>query len=140
MPFVNEKIREEDKARIDWREFSYWDGDKQGLSRDPPSLWTIDHDRDVFFVNISLGRPDNESPTYGLSWKGAFIRVVAKGDWESSNRKGQGHGYWEITDVEIPSNLEPRRAEILEVLKEAISVYGFLYSRKNIQSVHIKFA
>lgn len=139
VPFVNEKIGEDEKRKIDWSSFTFWSGDKVGLSRSPPGTWTIDRGRNVFFVSVRLGRPNGESPTYGLSWEGRFIRVTANGKWESSNGKGQGDGFWEIQTIEIPSDLLNLRANILTALEEAIEVYGFLYSREGIESIHITY-
>ena len=135
MPFVNEQISEQDKARINWKEFKYWGGDVRGFLN--PSWWTIDRSRDVFFVQLNSGGvPDRgPPPTYGLCWKGHFVRVVTKGPSVWSQKDS---GAWEIVEVNVPVHLEPNRQEILEVLKEAISAFGWNYNGAAFQPREIK--
>jgi len=123
MPFVNEKISAEDKARINWKPFRIV----------YPAFWTIDRDRDAFLVRITLGRPapDDQSPKYILSWRGEIITAHVTGFWE--RRPGE----YEITSVLIPPCLEMQRANILDVLKEAIIAHGDNYDGAGMSAVHI---
>ncbi|HZR35302.1 MAG TPA: hypothetical protein VFA75_07985 [Nevskia sp.] len=133
MPFINEKIGEADKARIDWTKFKTIPNDSDPGMRDP-DWWTIDRERDVFFICIHPGGPDGGGvPTYALSWKGALIRIYAKGIWEIENL-----GDWEIAGLQIPPDLlQSQSSEILQVLKEALIVHGFNYDGPYTKAVKI---
>jgi hypothetical protein len=134
MPFINEKISVEDKARVDWRLFKIWPNDQ--FYFDTPDMWTIDREKNAFFIRLSIGRPDGPPPVYALFWNGVFIRVVVMGSWET---KAKGLGNWEIRAIDIPEELLRHRTEIIELLKGAIEAHGWNYSRELIDEINITF-
>lgn len=130
MPFVNERISSEDKAKIDWDKFRR----RESLpSQIKPRWWTIDRDRDVFFLIIDPGHPEYPGAVYGFSWKGTFIRVLS-----AYNDLHAIQGQWCIKP-QIPLHLESQKKEIKEVLKEAIRAYGWNYNSLAVNSVQIEF-
>ncbi|HSD40080.1 MAG TPA: hypothetical protein VLC92_21450 [Rhodocyclaceae bacterium] len=135
MAFVNELIGEEDKKKIDWTEFKWWE------RSDPhrPWKWTIDRERDVFLVGlVNRGRDGDHPEIYALSWKGGVIRFSAESGGQGMFTTGVDM-FWKVFDIEIPSHLEIQRQEILSVLVEAIDAHGSVYDRSHVKSVHVDF-
>lgn len=134
MAFINERIPESDKARIDWSKFKAWSFSKPSH----PSWWTIDREKDVFLVMLEGRGPDGERPeVYALYWKGDVIRFEA-------DVSGQGTGkfwetvFWRLQAVDIPASLKKSTEEILNDLKATIDAHGRLFDREHIKSVHIE--
>jgi len=136
MPFVNEKISEEDKARIDWR--AYKEG--YAVRRRPfdPFMWTIDRGRGVFFVRIGkrIPGPHVAPEGFGLNWKGTLIRFFAWTTLKTDPGATKSDIYWKF-NLRIPDALIADTEESQTVLKEAIEAYGYMYERGNIRDVHI---
>jgi hypothetical protein len=135
MAFVNELISEEDKKRIDWSKFKAW----PFTLPISPWKWTIDRERDFFFVPLGGNGPDGERPeVYALCWNGQIVRLEAK-------VTGSGGGkfwdtiYWSVSKVDIPDDLQPNQDEILHALKDAICAHGRLFDVEHVKSVHIEF-
>ena len=98
MPFINEKIPDSDKARIDWTRFRRDRWDTTGLQLQ--YLWTIDRDRDAFFVELDMGRSDwGTHPTYALYFRDTVIRIVTAA---SSVFSQKDRGIWEIEEIDLP--------------------------------------
>jgi hypothetical protein len=136
MPFINELIPEADKARIDWSKFKAWSFSKPLH----PWKWTIDRERDIFFVELEGQGPDSERPeTYAMSWHSHVIRVEAEVSG-SGGEKFWAHIEWNILKIEIPEEIQLARNEILLDLEHAIDAHGRLFDRSHIQSVRINFS
>lgn len=136
MPFVNELVSDADKARIDWSKFKAWPFSKP-LN---PWKWTIDRDKDVFFVWLEGRGPDSERPeTYALSWKGHVIRIEAEVSG-SGGEKFWEHLAWNILKIDLPGETQIALDEALADLELAIDAHGRLYDRSHLQSVRINFS
>jgi hypothetical protein len=134
MPFINELIPEEDKAKIDWTKFKAWPFSKPL----DPSKWTIDHESNVFLVRLAGRGPYGERPvTYALCWKGEVIRFEAEETGKGEFKTGVDM-FWRIYNVGIPSYLREKQEKILSALKEAIDAHGSIYDREHVKSVHIE--
>jgi hypothetical protein len=136
MAFINELISDEDKKKIDWTKFKAW----PFTPSITPWKWTIDRERDVFFIPLGGRGPDGERPdVYGLWWKGILLRIEAR-------LIGTGSGkfwdslYWDITKIDIPDDLCSQRKEILDTLREALCAHGSLFSTEHVKSVTVEFA
>lgn len=134
MAFINEKIPDSDKARIDWSKFKAWPFSKPSR----PSWWTIDREKNVFLVMLEGRGPDGERPeVYALYWNGDVIRFEA-------NVSGQGTGkfweivFWKLQEIDIPVHFKESTEEILNTLKAAIDAHGRLFDRTHIKSVQIE--
>lgn len=134
MGFINERISEADKARINWSKFKAW----PFSTPSQPSWWTIDREKDVFLVMLEGRGPDGERPeTYALVWKGNVIRFEA-------DVSGQGVGkfwetvFWKLRSVDIQAHLQQSKEEILDDLKAAIDAHGRFFDREHIKCVHIE--
>ncbi len=117
MAFVFEKLSEADKACYDWSMFTGW----IGRLPYPPPWWSIDRQRDIFFIWIQ-GPPHetDEFPMYALYWKGEVVRVEAQ-------RSGIGKfddgvdTTWTIRRIHIPDSLLTKKSDILQALKDAMT-------------------
>ena len=134
MTFVNEAISGADKRKYDAFDFkSPFNGEPV-----PAWKWTIDRERDVFLVPLGgQGGEQSEIPAFfALVWNGEVIRFDAftrgRGDGQTGVEK-----WWNIFDIRIPQNLEPKREEIIKLIKEAIDASGSGYRRDHVKSVHI---
>src|ERR1700724_1363866 len=121
MPFINEKIPDADKSRIDWTRFRRDRRDTTGLQL--ATGWTIDRDRDAFFVQLHTGNTEwGTKPVYALCLRGNIIRIVTAGP-DSYSQKDTG--IWEIEEIDLPPHLEAERPQIIEIIKEAINAFGW---------------
>jgi hypothetical protein len=135
MTFVNELISEEDKAKYDWSKFKAWDFSWPLR----PWKWTIDREKDVFFVGLEgQGRESERPETYALYWKGFVIRLEVEITGHL-NGKFWDEIYWKILRMSIPVEIEMNRDEIILDLREAIDAYGRFHDRSDIKSVKINF-
>ncbi|MCB5187248.1 hypothetical protein LG200_04410 [Methylobacillus caricis] len=136
MAFVNELINEEDKKRIDWSKFKAWAFSQPHK----PMRWTIDRDRNFFFVFLDGPGREHERPEiYVLYFEGNIIRVEAEVSSKGNPLTGSDV-LWNIFNVNIPVHIEKKRDEILTVLQEAIYAHGALYRINPVNSVHIEFS
>jgi hypothetical protein len=121
MTFVNELISEEDKAKYDWSKFKAWDFSWPLR----PWKWTIDREKDVFFVGLEGQGRESERPEVEITGhlNGKF--------WDEI--------YWKILRMSIPVEIEMNRDEIILDLREAIDAYGRFHDRSDIKSVKINF-
>ncbi len=94
MAFINEKISEKDRARINWENYQvmpYADTTR-------PFPWTIDRERDAFFLRLKNadGSDSDRGDQYGLGWKGELIRIEA--NVEIKDRPGFmiGNIHWDM--------------------------------------------
>jgi hypothetical protein len=130
MAFVNEKISAEDAAKIDWSKFT-----AGGFEPIGPYKWTIDRDKDVFLVRL---RTMPEFPNYmGLCWKGELIIINAFQRLKNEPGSKMSNVSWDIVRIHIPPALMYQRQTIISDLKEALDVYGYLYSHDGVGRVSV---
>jgi hypothetical protein len=135
MAFVNEKISEEDKARIDWSPYLVL---PQSRSPFEPFMWTIDRNRDVFLMWIGkkIPGPHLGPVLFGLSWKGTLIHFLANVKIQTDPAPKRDMS-WDI-ELPIPDALMADKTEIQIALKEAIEAHGYQYSGPDsMYNVHI---
>jgi len=137
MAFVNEIIPEEEKEKFTFDVFTRPDGSKPTLWK-----WTIDRERDARLVisNIIGGGYDGTEPVqyFVMIWRGQLITFCGQykvgGSWEE--------GYlltWQVTNLKTPESIEHRKAEAMELIKEALDLKGQDYVKKNLKSVAVNF-
>lgn len=123
MAFVNEEITEEDKKRIDFSAIK-----KPIFYKFPigdPYKWTVDHKREVFFMRVlPCGETEPYSDYYVLWWKGDIIYMKLEQEFVGRSRCN-----WIVRMFNIPYHLENKREEIVQLLNEALGVFGSFYGR-----------
>lgn len=136
MAFVFEELCEADKARYEWSIFKGWIGHLPY----PPLWWSIDRERDIFFIWVQ-GAPHEteEFPIYALYWKGEVIRIEAQSGGIGKLEEGVDTT-WTIRKIYLPTSLISMRSEIIQALKEAIAIQPVMPQTAVIQkSLTIQF-
>lgn len=135
MPFSYEAISEEDKVKIDFSAikeppfFNY--------PIDSPRSWAIDRERNVYFLRISTGGKEPDIPgTYVLIWAGKAIYMELENDWVKDMEGGFDATWW-LPKLWLPDDLQPKRDEVIQLIKDALVAYG-LYGRPT-KAVHFEF-
>lgn len=136
MAFVNEEISEEDKLKLN--PANTFEAKLAGhLVR--LSKWTVDHDRQSFLIFLRGARPDEGMPElYAFGWKGTVI-VFSAYVSEPGNFKEGIDLSWDVFRVEIPSEFESQRSEILRAIQEALDAHGRYCNRQGVKSVAVNF-
>lgn len=137
MAFVNELISEEDKQKIDWSKFKTWSYSKPHR----PWKWTIDRERNTFFIPLDQPGYDdtNTRPEiFALYWKNEIIRVEARVSG-TGVEKSWDTLTWTVDRIIVPENLQSEQDEIIHILKEALSVYGWLFGIEPVKAVYVEF-
>lgn len=135
MAFVNERIPDEEKEQF--KDLSRWKNPVTGRQIEIYK-WTIDRERDVFFIPLGGygGRPG--MPDYFvLSWHGAVIEIDGCGEASGNAEKGVVV-FWNIANVVIPRSLESKSTEVIELVKEAMEASGWVLDRDFIKEVNFK--
>jgi hypothetical protein len=127
MAFVNEYVLDEDTetARNAWKAFNpFWtDSDEKLIGK---FSWTIDKERDVFFIPVSTGRYEkSDQKTCVLSWQGVLLLVTIvtlESELDYANKTGRKK--WGLLDIWKPKDFIVADTDIIPVLKEALLAYG----------------
>ncbi len=127
MKFHTEEISEEDKAKIDWNKC------KDRRSAPLPDLWrwTINEERDSFFLCLRHSMPEIPFSTFLFNWKGfviIFRAIVNFKEIGVNNKRGVpiSDSYWEILKIVFPKELLEQKATVLADLEAAIKCGGHL--------------
>ena len=109
------------------------------------SLRTVDYERDIILKCISR-RPTEEHRTiFEIYWKDKKINFSADSKHEipaSPNtllERPNKKVFWDIQDIFIPKDLFNKKAEIKEIIIEALKKRGFFCDDDNVK-VKIKFS
>ncbi|PYG85607.1 hypothetical protein LY28_03295 [Ruminiclostridium sufflavum DSM 19573] len=117
MAFVNERMTKEEMAEFEAKAIPNPGNNFITLS---PSRWTINREGNVFLVKASQNREEPDEYYFVLCWNDIPLAVKLKETWvKGSPRK------WELISLHIKENLIEKRFEILQSLKEALTVYGY---------------
>jgi hypothetical protein len=125
MAFVNEKISDEDKARISSiitfekvKERARW------ITRiQDPYRWTVDHEQETYLVCL-VGRGREQLAYYVLGIGDEFIVFNLDEKGVGSDTTGLNLA-WEVHDLNIPPVLEPRRNEIKQLIREGLEEMAY---------------
>lgn len=125
MPFVNEKISEQDIQKYDLREIN-----KQFLKGDYEYDWTIDRERDIYLRLMGNNWQEPQEQKVSFYWKGHLLRFDLRISTSGNNvRGGKGDTTWSLSsnctskDLWLPEELEKCRDEITNDLKAALRAY-----------------
>lgn len=146
MAFVNEYVSEEDikkyKLEEDWiRRNPHYR--PEGRPASCPLKWTIDRDRNIYFMVVGGG--GSEANDLGmpciLNWQGKEISVtlkLAKGSSDNLNN-APFMRVWDLIKIGA-SRLEGiSDKEILQTLKEALTIYGYSGAHRQVPNTIVKF-
>lgn len=136
MAFVNERIPAEEKAKIDWERFRHGaffhtHGFRQ---------WTIDRELGAFFIALRGWNPWEPFHIFALCLEDSPIWIETEINY--SEGEGEEPGIrvaWKVLKVIAPAHLQPRREEIMAILRRAIFVYQMSSGVSRVDSVEIAF-
>ena len=146
MPFVNEYISEEDikKWNLDDVIFRYNPTYKsKGIPFGHKFMWTIDRDQCVYLVCVRLGREERSSQS---TW------VLKAGDQEVEIEMDLADGgstsykevpyivIWDLVRISRVNSTSIGRKKVIDLLKEALTVYGDNGVNSYVDNVVVKFS
>jgi hypothetical protein len=144
MAFVNEYASDEDIEKYGLKEI--WDRyfpnrKNEWLTGGRPAL-TIDHDRNTFLLPIGQGSSGSGNRTmFLLYFDGHNIRADLELTKNSSKKVSERPFFrdWNLAYLNLPGNIEHRREEIVDVLKDAVVSYGYRGVSRQIPSTQVSF-
>lgn len=131
MAFVNEYVSEDDIKKYDL--------DRVWLDRNPvykiegklPSgfrhKWTVDRESDTYFMVVGGGGYDRGNITNCVLYRGGQlwdIQLAEPGDGSKSFKEQPYRIVWALETI-YPRQSEAAYQEVINVLKEALTVYGY---------------
>jgi hypothetical protein len=143
MAFINEYISEEDiqkyGIRQEWDKFHPFS--KNDLNLLKKHSWTVDKERDVFFIAATSGREElSNQVTCILWWKGVYLSVTLSHEEGGLDyQKSQGNVVWQLLNIWKPKDFIVPDVEIIPVLKEALIVYRYAGIRIPIDDYKVEF-
>ena len=137
MTFVNELIPESEKEKFTFPVMTDPDGFKPTLWK-----WTIDREREAFLVSTRSEGGGYEGTQltkhHVLCWKGELIYFAA--DPILGGRVDAGQiMQWRVHHVQIPSSLKSKQEAVLQLIREALDVKGYVYDRQYYVAVNVTF-
>lgn len=128
MSFINEKIPESDRELYDSFNLSSPFTNKPVESR----KWTIDRERNAFLIALGgRGYWDSDIPHYyAFIWKNNVIKIETFSK-EHGNANTGIEVRRKITSIKMPEKLMPEKDVVMELVKEAFEVHGFLWRKSN---------
>ncbi len=128
MKFYTEEIPDEDRAKIDWNKF------KESRVAPRARWWTINAERDSFFLCLRHSMPEIPFSTFLFDWKGFVLIMEAIVDFKRTNilRENGIHecdDYWKILRIFFPKELLEQKATVLADLEAAIKCGGDISNR-----------
>jgi hypothetical protein len=117
--FVNEVIPEVDKLQHGFEENS-------GFYISQPSQWTVDRSRGMFLIHRLSYSPGGAQNVrfWAFSWGGKVFDVKVENISSETDANGVVHAKTRLVSIDRRPALEWASSEILNDLKEALSVYG----------------
>lgn len=85
-----------------------------------PYRWTINPDKNIFLVWTLEEREEPHDEHFLLGWEGTPLPVKLRSSWLDRDTR-----HWELLYVRIPEEYLDKRFEILQSLKDALTVYGY---------------
>lgn len=137
MPFVNERISAEDRAK-----YRLGEAEERYPGDTPDREWVIDRDRDIYLRCVWRGGPfASHLSTYALYWKGQLARFDVTLLDTSPLADGHASSHQKVTRVELPPGLEGERQQVQDVFREALTARkdGGVYSISKTYTLTLDF-
>lgn len=138
MKFVNEYVAPDDVHAYGLD--ALWDKFHPSLKgRRLPGFqyaWTVDREHGVFLMRMTTGKEEySNQVTFYLSLQGVPVLVVVSKD---ATKDGC---IWNLVNMELPSGSDLSRETVLDVLRDALKVYGYrgAYQQEPNYQVHFTF-
>ncbi len=109
MGFINEMVSKDDKME-------FYIPDYKSVT---PSFWTIDRAKGVILFKYWTNIDNPHENLFALIYNQTIIKIVLSYVFCNENTIR-----WNLIKITIPNEYEGKRKDILNVLREAIKVYG----------------
>ena len=128
MAFVNEYIPEEDFEKYDFKSLNIRPKEMSGTA--PASDWTIDREADIWLRQFYV-ESDHTAPQGGFTgisvwdfhWKGHLMLVKLLSIETGGGVRQHCWSTKKLLSIDIPSEIEDQRAQILRDLELALTAY-----------------
>jgi hypothetical protein len=144
MGFVNEFASEEDIEKYDLEglmdKYRPIYKDRQFELSQPK--FTIDRERNIFFMTYRQGREEFSNRTYALLWiSGKCVIVEVDLVYGSSESLSDSpfKMVWELAAFRLQEEINMPRETAINILKEALIAYGYAGARKQIPNTIVEF-
>lgn len=142
--FVNDYATDEEIERYGLKEI--WDrynpGAKGFYWLGARASFTVDRKAGVFLQALSQGTGEKGSRTHFLLWwQGKQIRV-ALDLAEGSSKNLDDRPFvckWSLASLDVPQDFPIAKEKVIEVVKMAVSVYGYMGASKQIPDTDVMF-
>lgn len=153
MPFVNELVSEEDNMKYgldellaEFNAFKWKQGRPPGFS----PAWTIDRERDMYFVPVKSieetgpsGRPEPTAMTsWILNWRGRRALFTIERVWAASSRDFRDSPFrvvWDLKSCDTSGMSDVSREQVIGWLKEALTAYGHFGAKGQVPNTVVSF-
>ena len=135
MAFINEYISEEDIEKYQINEvMNSYQGEGEFPKKYYKHLWTIDKEKESWFMWVDMPHEPLDHTRFTgerifiLHYKGKNIEIVLRKIFEESSEVLTDNPFyvtWKLDRINKPKELyDVSDSEIIEILKEALEVYG----------------
>jgi len=142
MPFVNEFVSEADikKYHLDalWLRWHPFDKTVPSYYR---HIWAVDRERDAYFIQLDSGGNEVHKKGCVLFWRGIEWQVgiaVAQGS-SPSLKERPFRVVWDLLRIQHPNGHATPTAEIIPILKEALTAYGYCGALQQVPHTVVEF-
>jgi hypothetical protein len=104
--------------------------------------WTIDRDRNIFLLPIGQGNREQGNVTRFLLWCSGSHVIVETALLEGSSAYFEESPFrrvWGLVSIETPKDSVLADEEVMQILKEAITTFGYDGARKQIPHTVVEF-
>ena len=141
MPFVVEKIPQEQLEAFDFSQFREPSGKPLTFDSWDQPRWIINHETDTFLIYTGGGGGSYQGTArteyYGMWHRGEIALFVGE---PVLNKNEQGNTLtWENAGLSLPAALEPQREALQAMASEALDVYGFHGNRDSLNAITVNF-
>ncbi|NOR71049.1 MAG: hypothetical protein GQ532_15355 [Methylomarinum sp.] len=145
MTFINEYVSENDikKYGLEEIQLSYNPAyRKRGFSSAYKYMWTIDRERETYLMRCRSGREEfSNRVTWVMNLQGELITI------ETDLAGGGSHSYkekpyikiWDLVSIESSAHIQVEHQSIIQLLKEALMIYGDSGANSYVDDVIVKF-
>ena len=144
MNFVNEYASDEDaknyKLNDIWDRYNPIYKGEYFFGNQP--RWTVDREKNIFLMLLGGGRGEHGNRSKFLLWWDSEHVVVSLdlADGSSGNLDSDPFfRVWDMAFLEIPGHLKNKQKEVIDILKEALRVYGYRGVSKQRPNTIVKF-
>jgi hypothetical protein len=144
MAFVNEYASDDDVERYGLREIwdKYHPMDKGEYFYGRKAEWTVDRDNQAFLMLAAIGIREDSNKLEFLLWLNGTEVIASLTMLPGSSARLDDDPFvivWGLNYLRIKKGIEIPKEQILDVLKSALSTYGYWGIRHQIPNTEVRF-